>query len=566
MAYGTAYHYLGDSEEAQDAAQEAFVHAYGHLRDLRDPAKFSPWLRRAVINACVDGCRRRALRREKEVASLPLYPPQEHLTTRLVVREALSCLSEKTRLTVTLFYGGGYSHAEIACFLDIPLNTVRSRLQHAKHQLREEMQAMVSDTLNENKPDETWTQQVVEEALRRGAEALRSYRNADAVRNFDEALNALKGMPDGEDRLRLKMEALWRKGDAIDPNRHGRVEALPVFGQAVAIAEELGDQPNQADKLTMLGGAYYNGGHKAEAEACYQKALAVYRTFGGTQGEAGCLTNLGILSLEDDAAKSGRLFAQALRLYQAIGNLGGVAYCRAMLDVQANVGASRLPQGIGFFFGCDLLSAKGGAITHKNETCYLGYYWPDDLARSPLRVQRVFWQTSHLGKILDTQVEVNGEWSGSAFTYSRQPLHATVAVKSAAEIITVPAGAFGNCLLTEQITTESDLPDDAPEEAKQANREEFCGVRRAWYAPGVGLVQLQVERGDGVEACIQLQQYAVLQESNDYLPLAIGNTWTYGWANVPEEYIAREVYRVMANEGELWYLEHYAYVDRRQGV
>ena len=563
MAYGTAFHYLGDAEEAQDAAQEAFLHVYGHLHDLREPDKFSPWLRRAVVNACTD-LRRLALRREKERALPPPPPAPENLTTRLMVQAALVGLSEKTRLTVTLFYGGGYSHAEIARFLDIPLNTVRSRLQHAKRQLREEMQFMVSDTLNDDQPDEQWTQRVVEEALRRGQEAQHSYRNSDAARHYDEALAAIAEMPPGDSRRRLTMEALWGKGDALDPNHSGRVEAIPMFRQAVALAEELGDAPGRADKLIALGRTFHNGRQNQEAEGCYYQALTIYRQWGNAPGQAECLMSLGFLLLWTDTARSRALFEEAWGLLQSLEALSARASCRAMLDVMAEVGAERVPgKIIGFFAGCDGLRRTQGAISHDFENCIISYVWNDTQDRLPMRVQRVLWQVSHLSKFLDVGVPVGGRWSGNAFSYSQQPLRATVTVRSGTAHVTVPAGVFRECLLMEQVTTESELTDEASEEAKQANRAEFCGIRRAWYAPGVGLVQLHVRREDGLEACIQLQDYSVTEGGQDYLPLAVNNTWTYGWADIPEEYIAKEVYRVTADENDLWFLEHYAFADRR---
>src|SRR5262249_53678963 len=129
---------------------------------------------------------------------------------------------------------------------------------------------------------------------------------------------------------------------------------------------------------------------------------------------------------------------------------------------------------------------------------------------------------------------------------------------SLSERIVVPAGEFSSCLLTEQITTESELPDDAPEAQKQVNQSEYCGLRRAWYAPGVGLVQLQVRRDDGVETLIQLQHYHLATESAEYLPLAVENTWTYGWANTPPGYLSQEVYCVTAVAGENVYLSYYS--------
>ena len=49
MAYGRAFAWLGDHGRAEDAAQEAFVDAYLHLDQLREPAAFPGWFGRIVV-------------------------------------------------------------------------------------------------------------------------------------------------------------------------------------------------------------------------------------------------------------------------------------------------------------------------------------------------------------------------------------------------------------------------------------------------------------------------------------------------------------------------------------
>src|SRR5947207_1571290 len=63
---GVAYHYLGHGDDAQDAAQEAFVRAYLQLPQLRDPGRFAPWLRRITANVCAD------LLRQRDPMTVPL--------------------------------------------------------------------------------------------------------------------------------------------------------------------------------------------------------------------------------------------------------------------------------------------------------------------------------------------------------------------------------------------------------------------------------------------------------------------------------------------------------------
>jgi hypothetical protein len=138
-----------------------------------------------------------------------------------------------------------------------------------------------------------------------------------------------------------------------------------------------------------------------------------------------------------------------------------------------------------------------------------------------------------------------------------------VTVKSDSEDVTVPAGTFAECLLIEQVTEESDAPDAAPERQRQLNRDLLCGRRRAWYAPGVGLVRLHVEQGNGVEAVLELQRYDVRRKGSAYLPLAVGNSWSYAWAGASGAFVAEESYRVAAHARDLWYLEHCHYLYRR---
>ena len=570
MVYAAAFCYFGNAEDAQDAAQEAFVAAYCRLAQLREPDKFAPWLRRLTLNGCADALRRRGVRQvslDGDAACQALVTPDgtESVLTRLAVREALGHLTDSSRLTVTLCYGGGYSHAEVARFLDIPVNTVRSRLQHAKRRLREEMREMVQEELTGGRPDEAWTRRVVDEALRRGEEAASAYEKGEAAHHYDEALAAIGTLPPGPEREMLTMDALWQKGRAADPLRFGSEEGLALLEQSLVLAEEQGNKRGLMMKRMDLGGAFYNSGQDAKAKENYGKAREIAQELGDAWSQARCLTSPGLGRLWGDTTQAQAIFAQALPLYEAAGDPNGATYCRAVLALADRLGPEKLrvdyspEQGfrqpiIGFFVGCDTFRSEAGVVSHLDESCYIGYTWPEELRRSPLKVSRIFWLSSHLEKILDSGVLVEGQWSGNAFSNTAQPLKATVTVLSEGEAVTVPAGTFAGCRLTEQVTTQNGT-------ASEANRE-LCGAVRAWYAPGVGLVQLHVRHEDGLEATIQLQTYEVGDKSRDWLPLAVGNRWEYGWADIPVEYVAQEVYQVAAQKEGRWYVEHYAYAYR----
>ena len=67
----------------------------------------------------------------------------------------------------------------------------------------------------------------------------------------------------------------------------------------------------------------------------------------------------------------------------------------------------------------------------------------------------------------------------------------------------------------------------------------------------------------GRNARLQLSQYSARKGRTGYFPLAVGNTWEYTWVGMPAGYEAREVYRVIAQEGRVWYVEYYSYAYRR---
>lgn len=133
---------LGDPDEADDAAQDAFLSALVKLRQYDPRRPFGPWLMRIVANAATDRRRRRAVRRAEPLAAglagggpgPDAAAERRALAERL--RAALAELPERRRIAVVLFDVEGYSHAEIAGILGIPEGTVRSDVFHARRALR----------------------------------------------------------------------------------------------------------------------------------------------------------------------------------------------------------------------------------------------------------------------------------------------------------------------------------------------------------------------------------------------------------------------------------------------
>jgi RNA polymerase sigma-70 factor (ECF subfamily) len=135
---------LRNTDGAEDAVQEALVHAWQQLPRLRDPARFDAWLYRLLVNACADQGRRRR-RWSNEVRPLAAEPRTADVTDAVADRDQLDRgfrrLTPEQRAVVVLHYYEGFSAAEIAATLEIPRETAKSRLRYATAALRAALEA-----------------------------------------------------------------------------------------------------------------------------------------------------------------------------------------------------------------------------------------------------------------------------------------------------------------------------------------------------------------------------------------------------------------------------------------
>ena len=132
--YNLALRMLGRSEDARDAAQDAFVSCYRNLSKFRGDAAFSTWLHRIAVNACYD-----VLRRRRDVLGLdeaPEPPPAadhgDAVTTSVDVRRALLAIPDEFRTVLVLHDIQDLGYDEIARILEVPVGTVKSRLHRAR--------------------------------------------------------------------------------------------------------------------------------------------------------------------------------------------------------------------------------------------------------------------------------------------------------------------------------------------------------------------------------------------------------------------------------------------------
>lgn len=149
-AFRWAFAVLQDKHQAQDAVQEAFVAAFQSLEQLREPLAFAGWLRQIVVSQAYRQIRSQpndvsSIENTPELVTLEPGPAAilEELELKERVMTAVQALPEKEQIVTQLFYLNGYSQHEIARLLELPLTTVKKRLQYARQNLKGIMVSMV---------------------------------------------------------------------------------------------------------------------------------------------------------------------------------------------------------------------------------------------------------------------------------------------------------------------------------------------------------------------------------------------------------------------------------------
>lgn len=139
--YRAAIAILRNDEDAADAIQETILTCWEKLQTLKNPNYFKTWLTRILIHHCYD-IRRTAgryvsLEQQEELAQEGVYETSVYDPPNREFKELLEVLGEKYRVILTLYYGLGYSAAEIGELLHLPAATVRTRLARGRKKLKE---------------------------------------------------------------------------------------------------------------------------------------------------------------------------------------------------------------------------------------------------------------------------------------------------------------------------------------------------------------------------------------------------------------------------------------------
>lgn len=145
--YNISRRMMGNEEDAKDVLQDSFIHAFTKLNTLKDEGMFTAWLKRIVVNHCLNALKKR----QKMDMNLEAYTPEEDRTNQEIhsfkiqqVLQALDHISAGCRTVLNLYVFEGYDHAEIAKILKISESASKAQYSKAKSKIRDLLQTNAS--------------------------------------------------------------------------------------------------------------------------------------------------------------------------------------------------------------------------------------------------------------------------------------------------------------------------------------------------------------------------------------------------------------------------------------
>ncbi|HHC80060.1 MAG TPA: RNA polymerase sigma factor [Flavobacteriia bacterium] len=140
--YTTAFNYVKQEAVAEDMMQEAFIKAFQKIDNFDGKVTFGAWLKKIVINQCLDWLKKRKLRivslenEHVKITEEDDWAVEDTITVPQIYK-AIEQLPDKYKIAVKLFLLEGYDHQEISQILNITEVSSRTQIFRGKNKLRE---------------------------------------------------------------------------------------------------------------------------------------------------------------------------------------------------------------------------------------------------------------------------------------------------------------------------------------------------------------------------------------------------------------------------------------------
>ena len=141
--YNICYRLTNRQEEAEDMLQESFSYAFRKLGSFRFESSFGAWLKRIVVNTCINHLKKKRVDlvyTEQQNDPLPENDFVDYEEIRFKVDSVMKVmekLPEGYRVVFSLYLLEGYDHKEIAQILGVSESTSKSQFLRAKQKIKE---------------------------------------------------------------------------------------------------------------------------------------------------------------------------------------------------------------------------------------------------------------------------------------------------------------------------------------------------------------------------------------------------------------------------------------------
>lgn len=139
-----AYRMMNNLEEAEDMLQDSFTDAFTRLKTFRYESSFGSWLKRIVINRCLNEIKRRKtdLQFFADLSTFDYHGDEEDLSYEsnlsvANIKKAMEHLPNGSKMIFSLYLLEGYDHREIAQILNVSESNSKSQYMRAKHKIKE---------------------------------------------------------------------------------------------------------------------------------------------------------------------------------------------------------------------------------------------------------------------------------------------------------------------------------------------------------------------------------------------------------------------------------------------
>jgi len=141
---------IADRDRTDDVVQQVWTSVWWRIKDLRDPRRWRGWLYRLARNAALDAGRSKSRNRESPVGQIERTGSSASPETLAVlgerdqaVRDAIARLPVLYREPFVLRHLENWSYRQIAELMEIPVDTVETRLVRARRLLREALKGKI---------------------------------------------------------------------------------------------------------------------------------------------------------------------------------------------------------------------------------------------------------------------------------------------------------------------------------------------------------------------------------------------------------------------------------------